>query len=160
MRELRRLLGAKYDFVCGIGPDCGCAGHLIKGRLRRASYPLDWIGSWTLGMATLAKIVADDFAGFLKLENLRALPPPPPMIVSAPQLRASRAVCSAPASWGLASTSAKIPAIAGSAAFQRRACSFMCRPQTSTQRRLPSSERISGSFSEQPSPKRIFTGWE
>ncbi|MBR2838600.1 MAG: hypothetical protein IKE55_07455 [Kiritimatiellae bacterium] len=79
MRELSRLLGAKYDFVCGIGPDCGCAGHLIKGRLRRASYPLDWIGSWTLGMATLAKIVADDFAGFLKLENLRALPPPPPV---------------------------------------------------------------------------------
>lgn len=69
--ELKRLLRTKYDFVCSIGPDCGCAAHLVRCRLRRASYPLDWIGTWTLGVVTLAKLVANDFAGFLRQENLR-----------------------------------------------------------------------------------------
>lgn len=79
MRNLKKLLRARYDFVCSIGPDCGCAGHLIKNRLRRESYPLDWIGTWTLNMVTLAKLAAAGFPGFMRLENLRTLPTPPPV---------------------------------------------------------------------------------
>ncbi|MBR3221389.1 MAG: hypothetical protein IKF72_04085 [Kiritimatiellae bacterium] len=77
--ELKRLLRTKYDFVCSIGPDCGCAGHLIKSRLRRASYPLDWLGTWPLSLTRVAEIVRDEFAGFLKLENIRSIPPPKPV---------------------------------------------------------------------------------
>ncbi|MBO7721994.1 MAG: hypothetical protein J6T01_06275 [Kiritimatiellae bacterium] len=77
MRELKRLLKTKYDFVCSVGSDCGCAGHLVKNRLRRASYPFDWIGDWYIGVAGAAATVAADFAGFLKLENLRRDPNPP-----------------------------------------------------------------------------------
>ena len=79
MRNLKKLLRARYDFVCGIGPDCGCAGHLIKNRLRRESYPLDWLGTWTLSLTRVAEIVRDEFAGFLKLENIRSIPPPKPV---------------------------------------------------------------------------------
>lgn len=71
LRELKRMLSTKYDFVCSIGSDCGCAGHLVRRRLRRASYPLDWIGTETLGPEGTARLVADDFAGFLLLENLK-----------------------------------------------------------------------------------------
>lgn len=77
MRELKGMLSAKYDFVCGIGCDCGCAWHLIKKRLRLASYPLDWIGVWKIGLVGVAKLVANDFEGFLKLEDLRKEPNPP-----------------------------------------------------------------------------------
>ena len=79
MRNLKRLLRTRYDFVCSIGPDCGCAGHLIKNRLRRESYPLDWLGTWTLSMTRVAEIVRDEFAGFLKLENILSIPPPKPV---------------------------------------------------------------------------------
>ena len=79
MRNLKKLLRAKYDFVCSIGPDCGCAGHLIKSRLRRESYPLDWLGTWPLSMTELAKVVRDEFAGFLRLENILTIPPPKPV---------------------------------------------------------------------------------
>lgn len=77
MRELRNLLPVTYDFVCSIGCDCGCAWHLIKNRLRMASYPLDWVGTWYVGIAGVAELVAQDFDGFLKLENLRKEPNPP-----------------------------------------------------------------------------------
>ena len=79
MRNLKKLLRARYDFVCSLGPDCGCAGHLIKSRLRRESYPLDWLGTWTLSLTRVAEIVRDEFAGFLKLENIRTIPPPKPV---------------------------------------------------------------------------------
>lgn len=72
--ELRKMLSAKYDFVCSIGCDCGCAWHLMKNRLRVASYPLDWIGTWYIGIARVAELVARDFDGFLRMENLRKLP--------------------------------------------------------------------------------------
>ena len=71
MIELKRLLSKKYDFVCSLGSDCGCAGHLVRKHLRRASYPLDWVGTEALGPERTAQLVADDFAGFLQLENLR-----------------------------------------------------------------------------------------
>lgn len=79
MPTLKKLLRTKYDFVCGIGNDCGCAGHLIKARLRRASYPLDWVGTWSIRMTDVAKLVENDFADFLHLENLQILPLPPPV---------------------------------------------------------------------------------
>ena len=75
--ELRKMLSARYDFVCSIGSDCGCAGHLVRNRLRRASYPLDWVGTWYKGIVGVARIVESDFAGFLMLENLRREPNPP-----------------------------------------------------------------------------------
>lgn len=75
--ELRKMLSARYDFVCSIGSDCGCAGHLIRNRLRRASYPLDWIGVWYDGIIAVARLVESEFAGFLRLENLRRDPNPP-----------------------------------------------------------------------------------
>ncbi|MBQ0031408.1 MAG: hypothetical protein KBT68_01260 [bacterium] len=71
------MLSAKYDFVCSIGCDCGCAWHLIKSRLRLASYPFDWIGTWTIGMTGVAELVDRDFEGFLKMENLRKAANPP-----------------------------------------------------------------------------------
>ena len=70
-RSLRRLLNRTYDFVCSFGCDCGCAWHLDTHDLRTASYPLDWIGTEALGPDGTARLVADDFAGFLRLENLR-----------------------------------------------------------------------------------------
>lgn len=73
-RELRKMLATKYDFVCGVGSDCGCAGHLVRNHLRQASYPLDWIGVWELGPEGTARLIADEFAGFLRLENLRKCP--------------------------------------------------------------------------------------
>lgn len=79
MRNLKKLLRTRYDFVCSLGPDCGCAGHLIKNRLRRESYPLDWLGTWTLSMTRVAEIVRDEFADFLKLENISSIPPPKPV---------------------------------------------------------------------------------
>ena len=79
LRTLRKALRVRYDFVCSLGPDCGCAGHLIKSRLRRASYPLDWLGTWTLSLTMVAEIVRDEFAGFLKLENIKTIPSPPPV---------------------------------------------------------------------------------
>ncbi len=77
LRELKRMLSTKYDFVCSIGSDCGCAGHLVRRRLRRASYPLDWIGTWYGGILAVARLVESDFAGFLKIENLVREPNPP-----------------------------------------------------------------------------------
>lgn len=75
--EMREMLSAKYDFVCSIGCDCGCAWHLIDNRLRTASYPFDWIGTWTIGMTGVAELVDRDFEGFLKMENLRKAANPP-----------------------------------------------------------------------------------
>ena len=75
--ELRKMLSARYDFVCSIGSDCGCAGHLVRNRLRRASYPLDWVGTWYNGIVGVARLVESDFSGFLSLENLRREPNPP-----------------------------------------------------------------------------------
>ena len=75
--ELKRMLSAKYDFVCSVGCDCGCAWHLVNNRLRIASYPLDWIMSWRLGITGIARLVSSDFSGFLELENLRKEPNPP-----------------------------------------------------------------------------------
>ena len=75
--ELKKMLSAKYDFVCSIGSDCGCAGHLIRNRLRRASYPLDWVGTWYNGIISVARLVESNFSGFLQLENLRREPNPP-----------------------------------------------------------------------------------
>ena len=75
--ELKKMLSAKYDFVCSIGSDCGCAWHLVNNRLRIASYPLDWIMSWYRGVMGIAELVAQDFDGFLKLGNLRKEPNPP-----------------------------------------------------------------------------------
>lgn len=77
LRELKRMLSTKYDFVCSIGSDCGCAGHLVRRRLRRASYPLDWIVSSYRGITGVAELVARDFDGFLKFENLVREPNPP-----------------------------------------------------------------------------------
>ena len=71
------MLSARYDFVCSIGSDCGCAGHLVRNRLRRASYPLDWVGTWYNGIVGVARLVESDFSGFLRLENLRREPNPP-----------------------------------------------------------------------------------
>ena len=70
-RSLRRLLNRTYDFVCSFGCDCGCAWHLDTHDLRTASYPLDWIGTEALGPDGTARLVANNFAGFLRLENLR-----------------------------------------------------------------------------------------
>ena len=75
--ELRKMLSARYDFVCSVGGDCGCAWHLVNNRLRVASYPLDWIMSWYRGVTGVAELVARDFDGFLGLENLRKEPNPP-----------------------------------------------------------------------------------
>ena len=75
--ELRKMLSAKYDFVCSIGGDCGCAWHLVNNRLRTASYPFDWIMSWYRGVTGVAELVARDFEGFLRLEHLRKEPNPP-----------------------------------------------------------------------------------
>lgn len=75
--ELRKILSTKYDLVCSIGSDCGCAGHLVRNRLRRASYPLDWVGTWYNGIVGVAHLVESDFSGFLQLENLRREPNPP-----------------------------------------------------------------------------------
>ena len=75
--ELRKILSTKYDLVCSIGSDCGCAGHLVRNRLRRASYPLDWVGTWYNGIVGVARLVESDFSGFLQLENLRREPNPP-----------------------------------------------------------------------------------
>ena len=71
------MLSAKYDFVCSVGSDCGCAGHLVRNRLRRASYPFDWIGVWHGSVVAVARLVASDFDGFLLRENLRRDPNPP-----------------------------------------------------------------------------------
>ena len=76
-KSLKRMLSAKYDFVCSVGSDCGCAWHLMKNELRLASYPLDWIGTEHIGIDGVADLVSSDFAGFLKLENLRKEPNPP-----------------------------------------------------------------------------------
>ena len=75
--ELRKILSTKYDLVCSIGSDCGCAGHLVRNRLRRASYPLDWVGTWYNGIVGVAHLVESDFSAFLQLENLRREPNPP-----------------------------------------------------------------------------------
>lgn len=77
LNELRGMLSAKYDFVCSVGSDCGCAGHLVRNRLRRASYPFDWIGTWYDGIVGVARLVESDFDGLLLLENLRRDPNPP-----------------------------------------------------------------------------------
>lgn len=77
VNELRKMLSTTYDLVCGVGSDCGCAGHLVRNRLRRASYPLDWVGTWYNGIVGVARLVESDFSGFLRLENLRREPNPP-----------------------------------------------------------------------------------
>ena len=77
VNELRRMLSTTYDLVCSVGSDCGCAGHLIRNRLRRASYPLDWVGTWYNGIVGVARLVESNFSGFLQLENLRREPNPP-----------------------------------------------------------------------------------
>ena len=77
LSELSEMLSAKYDFVCSIGSDCGCAGHLVRNRLRRASCPFDWIGVWYGGIVSAARLVESDFAGFFLLENMQREPNPP-----------------------------------------------------------------------------------
>lgn len=75
--EMKGMLSTKYDFVCSIGSDCGCAGHLVRRHLRRASYPLDWVGTWYNGIVGVARLVESDFSGFFRLENMRREPNPP-----------------------------------------------------------------------------------
>ena len=77
VNELRGMLSTKYDLVCSVGSDCGCAGHLVRNRLRRASYPLDWVGTWCNGIVGVARLVESNFSGFLLLENLRREPNQP-----------------------------------------------------------------------------------
>lgn len=77
MNELKGMLQTKYDFVCSIGCDCGCAWNLMRNGLRNASYPFDWIGTWYKGVVGVAELVARDFDGFFKMENLVKLPNTP-----------------------------------------------------------------------------------
>ena len=77
MDELKSMLSAKYDFVCSVGSDCGCAWHLATNRLRPASYPLDWVGTELIGIEGVAALIDRDFKGFLDPENLERNPNPP-----------------------------------------------------------------------------------
>lgn len=60
-----------FDFVFSIGSDCACAMHLRDCGLRDMSSPFDWV----FGISLLArvKIIEDDVAVLLRLENLRKL---------------------------------------------------------------------------------------
>ena len=77
MDELKSMLSAKYDFVCSVGSDCGCAWHLATNRLRPASYPLDWVGTELIGIEGVAALIDRDFKGFFNPENLERNPNPP-----------------------------------------------------------------------------------
>lgn len=77
MNELERMLPTKYDFVCSIGCDCGCAWNLMQNGLRNASYPFDWIGTWYKGVVGVAELVDRNFDGFFKMENLVKSPNTP-----------------------------------------------------------------------------------
>lgn len=67
MKELRRFLKKRYDFVCSLGSDCGCAWHLGHNHLRKASYPFDWIVSVKPGIVGIAEHIAAGMKGFCRL---------------------------------------------------------------------------------------------
>lgn len=72
MTLLRRTLAkCSYDFVCGLGSDCGCAWHLGNSGLRLASYPFDWIVSVGPGIAGVAKHIAEGMSDFCRLDALK-----------------------------------------------------------------------------------------
>ena len=58
----------EYDLAFSLGFSCGTSQALRAAGLQFASYPLDWIGS--PGILTSARLVADDFAGWLEAEDL------------------------------------------------------------------------------------------
>lgn len=63
----------KYDLVCSMGHFCGTATYLKRHHLRRASGPLDWIGGAPSGLTGLAKLICEDFKGFLEFASLTKL---------------------------------------------------------------------------------------
>lgn len=64
-RSLGRLLRRRYDLVVPIGSDCANAMYLRDLHLREASYPLDWVGNWSMRIGQSARIIAGDFKDFL-----------------------------------------------------------------------------------------------
>ena len=62
------LFNKKFDLIFSLGEACSCSQILRKCRLQFYSYPFDWLfGSDIL---TRAKILADDYKGFIDFEDL------------------------------------------------------------------------------------------
>lgn len=72
--EFKGLLNRRYDFVCSIGSECACARSLKAAGIRCASYPFDWIITAKLSLVGVAQLIANNFEGFLRFENLRVRP--------------------------------------------------------------------------------------
>lgn len=65
--KLQEIMGA-YDVAVGLGSWCGPAIHLRRHRLRKASFPLDWVQSQYL--AKVNHLLENRFEGYMKLENM------------------------------------------------------------------------------------------
>lgn len=66
----RDLFKIRYDHVISFGTTCGCAMHMARHGLRSCSLPLDWMGTFLIGLNGAVDLVTSGFKDYLLLENL------------------------------------------------------------------------------------------
>lgn len=71
------LFKVKYDHVISFGATCGCAMHMTRHCLRNCSLPLDWVGTFLIGLKGVVDLVCGGFKDYLLLKNLVPYEPRP-----------------------------------------------------------------------------------
>ena len=71
------LFKVKYDHVISFGATCGCAMHMTRHCLRNCSLPLDWVGTFLIGLKGAVDLVTSGFKDYLLLKNLVPYEPRP-----------------------------------------------------------------------------------
>lgn len=69
--EENKIFEENFDLIFSIGEACSCTQILRKCRLQFFSYPFDWL--YGSDIITRAKIIANDYNDFIKIEDLEDL---------------------------------------------------------------------------------------
>ncbi len=63
------MFQTKFDIVLSLGEDCGCTMYLRLAKLRKNSFPFDWLTNATFEQRI--HLLETHFKGFLEKENMK-----------------------------------------------------------------------------------------